>query len=228
MKKIVKPRAELASAVATEAAAVINSSIQQKGSCNIVLTGGGLGLEVLSRLHTVSIDWPKVTIVFSDERFVGLSDTDRNEFQALERLPELELANWLRYPKSDLDLEASAELFTNQLDGQLGKLTSGESKFDLVILGMGPDGHVASLFPGRLHPQNWIVSEDSSPKPPASRLSLSYRALCWAERVWFVAAGREKAQAADSAMKGSDLPAGRVKGLSETVWWIDQELSDEL
>lgn len=226
--KIVKARTELAAAIAAEVAAVIKSSITSKGSCRIVLTGGGLGLEVLSSLRLAAIDWQKVTVIFSDERFVGLSDKDRNEFKALERLPELEQANFLRYPDTKTDLDTAAELFNSKVEAVFVGLTSENTTFDLVILGMGPDGHVASLFPGKSYPSQWIVAEADSPKPPSERLSLSYEALGKAERVWFVASGKEKALAAKSAMISSDLPAGRVKGRSETVWWIDQELSDEL
>lgn len=226
--KIVKSRTELAAAIAAEATAVIKSSIASKGSCRIVLTGGGLGLEVLNSLRLAAIDWQKVTVIFSDERFVGLSDKDRNEYQALERLPELEQANFLRYPNTSANLDSAAALFNRQVEQEFGSLTSDNTTFDLVILGMGPDGHVASLFPGKIHPSKWIVAEADSPKPPSERLSLSYQALGNAERVWFVASGKEKALAAKSAMISSELPAGRVKGMLETAWWIDQELNDEL
>lgn len=227
MKRVINSRSELASAIAGEALGVIRESIASNGSCRLVLTGGGLGMEVLAELSALPIDWPKVTILFSDERFVGVTHPDRNESQALERLPQLLDANWLRYPDTSSDLESSADEFSNELERVFGTLDSSQPIFDLVLLGMGPDGHVASLFPGRLHAKQWIVTEDSSPKPPSMRLSLSYQALCRAQRVWFLVAGRDKADATTSAMKNSDLPAGRVRGISETIWWIDQELSDE-
>lgn len=228
MKTIIKPRSELASAIAEAAVRVISASIEESGKCRLVITGGGLGMEVLSSLASAQIDWAKVTVILSDERFVGLNDNDRNEFQALERMPQLANTQWMRYPDSKTDLETSTEKFNVEVSTVFGDIDSSDPSFDLVLLGMGPDGHVASLFPGRLHAKQWIVSEDSSPKPPSSRMSLSYQALCKGERVWFMASGKEKAQAASSAMTESDLPAGRVRGRSETIWWIDQALSDEL
>ena len=228
MIKIVKARTELAAAIAAEVAVVIESSIASKDSCRLVLTGGGLGLEVLGHLHLIEIDWQKISVIFSDERFVGISDKDRNEYQALEQLPELKQAKFLRYPDANTDLDTAADLFNRQVEAEFGDLTSDFPAFDLVILGMGPDGHVASLFPGKNHPSTWIVAEADSPKPPSERLSLSYEALGNAERVWFVASGKEKAPAVKSAMITAELPAGRLKGVSETVWWIDQELNDEL
>lgn len=228
MKTIIKPKSELAGAIADAAASVITQTIKESGRCRLVLTGGGIGMEVLACLSSSEINWPKVTIVFSDERFVGPRDAERNEYQALERLPHLIHADWLRYPDSSSDLDASTEQFNGEIARVFGAIHDSSPAFDLVLLGMGPDGHVASLFPGRLHPKQWIVSEDSSHKPPSSRMSLSYEALCKGERVWFIASGKEKAPAAKSAMTNSDLPAGRVRGKTETVWWIDQELSDEL
>lgn len=228
MKTIIKPKSELAKAISGAAANVIRQSIDESGRCRLVLTGGGLGMEVLASLASSAINWPKVTVIFSDERFVGPKDADRNEYQALERLPHLKDADWLRYPDSSFDLITSTEHFNEEVASVFGAIDDGSLAFDLVLLGMGPDGHVASLFPGRLHSKNWIVEEDSSPKPPRSRMSLSYEALCKGERVWCIASGKEKAAAAKSAMTNSDLPAGRVRGKTETVWWIDQELSDEL
>jgi 6-phosphogluconolactonase len=228
LKTIIKPKSELAKAISAAAANVIRQSINESGRCRLVLTGGGLGMEVLASLASSEISWRKVTVIFSDERFVGPRDADRNEHRALERLPHLKDADWLRYPDSSFDLETSTEHFNEEVASVFGVIDEDSPTFDLVLLGMGPDGHVASLFPGRLHSKNWIVSEDSSPKPPISRMSLSYEALCKGERVWFIASGKEKAAAAKSAMTNSDLPAGRVRGKTETVWWIDQELSDEL
>jgi len=92
---------------------------------------------------------------------------------------------------------------------------------------MGPDGHIASLFPGVKHEDAWVVSEDNSPKPPSERLSFSYQALNNSERVWFLVAGAGKADALRSVYAGQ-LPASKVQGLSETRWYLDKEISDAL
>jgi 6-phosphogluconolactonase len=102
--------------------------------------------------------------------------------------------------------------------------------FDVLILGMGPDGHVASLFPGHQQQHNWIIAENDSPKPPAQRLSFSFEALNRARNVVFLASGNSKAEVARCAIKDSDcdLPAAKVKGLELTSWYVDQEISREL
>jgi 6-phosphogluconolactonase len=95
---------------------------------------------------------------------------------------------------------------------------------------MGPDGHVASLFPGHLHEVKWIVSEPESPKPPAERLSFSYQALNRSRTVFFLASGSAKAEVAKCAINDfdCDLPAAKVKGLELTRWYVDQEISRAL
>jgi 6-phosphogluconolactonase len=90
---------------------------------------------------------------------------------------------------------------------------------------MGPDGHVASLFPGAQHDFNWIVAESNSPKPPSMRLSFSYEALNRSSEVWFLVSGEAKADAVRCALSDScDLPAGQVRGLESTLWFMDMEL----
>ena len=96
---------------------------------------------------------------------------------------------------------------------------------------MGPDGHVASLFPGRdLASTNGItIIERDSPKPPAERLSFSFEALNRSQAVWFLVAGEEKAQAvADALTENSDLPAAKVEGTTQTIWFLDQAAASGL
>jgi 6-phosphogluconolactonase len=95
---------------------------------------------------------------------------------------------------------------------------------------MGPDGHVASLFPGHQHELGWIVSEQQSPKPPAERLSFSYQALNRSRAVFFLASGSAKAEVAKCAISDAecDLPAAKVRGLELTRWYVDQEISRAL
>jgi 6-phosphogluconolactonase len=112
---------------------------------------------------------------------------------------------------------------------RFGEVTDSNPVFDLAIVGFGPDGHVASLFPGRETGENWIVSESNSPKPPTERLSLSYKALNRASHMWFLAAGKPKAEVVRCALGGQcDLPLAKVSGQTSTVWYLDRELSDEL
>ncbi len=194
---------------------------------NVVLTGGGIGIEVVRQLGVSGISPSQLRVIFCDERFVPADSPDRNESQALQAWPELAKADLLAYPIPDDGLEQAAATFSQRLNKEFGTVNQDAEVFDLVLLGVGEDGHIASLFPGAQHPSNWIVSESSSPKPPTERLSLSYEALNRSKRVWFVTAGAQKANAVRRAVEGQ-VPASRVIGTQETIWWIDKTISDEL
>jgi len=190
----------------------------------VLITGGTLGIEFLRALGTKNLDLTNVTFIFGDERFVSLTAEDRNEAQGIHAWPALK-NHLIRYPDIDSDLSEACEAFNSQMEGLLGEIESEEPAFDLVILGMGPDGHIASLFPGSEHGSGWIVSESSSPKPPAERLSFSYQALNRGRQVWFLVSGEAKAEAVRCAISPDcSLPAGRVKGLEQTLWFVDREL----
>ncbi len=193
-------------------------------SMRVLLTGGTLGIQLLEELSRLDIELDGVQFYFGDERFVGLEDKDRNEAQGLAVWPEL-ARHIHRFPATNQDLDQARVLFDTQLTQDLGPLDAPGPCFDVVILGMGPDGHVASLFPGVQHEQSWIVAEHNSPKPPAMRLSFSYEALNRSGEVWFLVSGEAKADAVRCALTEScDLPAGKVKGLNSTLWFMDQEL----
>lgn len=230
MLKIVKPSTqELLQAFAGDFNRYASDVIKRKGHFELVLTGGTLGIKVLEELRKLDLPWAKVSFQFGDERFVGLSDSDRNEHQALAAWPELARLDLHRYPEAGADLESARRKLADDFESRFGTLSAVSPAFDLVILGMGPDGHVASLFPGHSYPQQWIVSESDSPKPPAERLSLSYQALNSSTEVWFLAAGSEKAEAVRCGMKDDcELPVAKVKGHSQTRWYLDSELSDAL
>jgi 6-phosphogluconolactonase len=190
----------------------------------VLLTGGTLGIQLLQELAELDLDTSSVSFYFGDERFVSLGDKDRNEAQGLAVWPEL--AHSLhRFPDTDLSLSEAQVFMNTQLEQDLGPIDGPGQTFDLVVLGMGPDGHIASLFPGRTHESAWIVSEDDSPKPPSERLSFSYEALNRSDEVWFLVSGEGKADAVRCALsQDCDLPAAGVKGLQSTLWFMDQEL----
>lgn len=213
------------SEVATHVAMELHSKITKDQTHKLVaLTGGTLGIEVIRELGRLVQGELPVTFVFGDERFVDLKDPDRNEHQGLEAWAGLE-KYLTRYPDNTVDLETARDKFARELESKFGPNPS----FDITILGMGPDGHIASLFPGHTREGRLVVAEPDSPKPPAQRLSLSFGALNNSKQVWFVASGVAKAEAVSCALgQDCELPVGRVKGQEATRWFIDSELSRAL
>ena len=228
MQLEVFPAAQQARLIAAEISKVITEALKRQPKFNLVLTGGTLGIAIAGALASEDVVWDRVRIWFGDERFVPLSDPDRNEAQALAVWPALAELNLVRFPAPPATLLEAANGFDAWFSQEFGSIGESDSVFDLVLLGMGPDGHVASLFPGHVHSKGWIVAEESSPKPPAQRLSLSYEALNRSRRVWFVVSGAAKREALRSALSLAELPAAKVKGMEETRWLVDEEVSDGL
>lgn len=212
--------------------------VQARGEVpHIGLTGGSIAdaihREVARRAADCSVDWSRVVIWWGDERFVPASSEERNALQAsaalLDLLP-LDPANVHEVPASDQvgSVEESAAAYSQTMRSQ------GDGSFSVLMLGVGPDGHIASLFPG--HPAldvsgHIAVAVHGSPKPPPLRVSLTFEAMERASAVWFLVSGAEKASAVADALAGGDrrdLPARGVVGTDETVWLIDEAAASEL
>ena len=225
-KKILEsPEALIAQAI-SDFAELVGELRKSKSELTVLLTGGTLGIEFIAALGETSVDLTNIHFIFGDERHVPRDHADRNEQQALVAFPGLQ-SNLIRYPEASEKLEDAKQAFSFELESLFGPIESPSRQIDLTILGMGPDGHIASLFPGVAHEDAWVVSEANSPKPPSERLSFSYQALNNSERVWFLVAGAGKADALRSVNAGQ-LPASKVQGLSETRWYLDKEISDAL
>jgi 6-phosphogluconolactonase len=208
----------------------------------IGLTGGSIAdalhREVARRAEDSSVDWSKVVFWWGDERFVASTSEDRNARQArtalLDQLlhadPPLDPAHVHEAPASDevTTVEESAAAYAATMRSQ------GAGFFEVLMLGVGPDGHIASLFPG--HPALEITDQiatavHDSPKPPPERVSLTFEAMDRAKAVWFLVSGAEKASAVAAALAGGDrreIPARGVVGTEETVWLIDAAAASEL
>jgi 6-phosphogluconolactonase len=230
--------AELAHLVADKFVVRARKVLERTGSFRVVLTGGGLGIDVLraiSQHPTVhELNWAGVTVFWGDERFVPASDPERNDLAARAALLDslgLERSQLVSFPASDgsLDLEdaaahARAAILEYGSDGQW-------PHFDLAFAGMGPDGHVLSVFPGSQHAQADapdIRAVWDSPKPPPQRLTMTIGLLNRSERVWMVVSGANKAAALGLALAGAsvaEVPAAGVRGLKSTKIFTDAELA---
>lgn len=199
----------------------------------IALTGGRIADRAYGRLaaegRNSAVDWSRVELWWGDERFVSADDDDRNAKQALDVLtPALPLDDSRIHPMpasdGNLSLDAAAEAYAAEL---------GETAFDICLLGMGPDGHVASIFPE--HPSSYeqgrVIAVRSSPKPPPERISLTLEVINASTEVWFLVSGEDKARAAKMALLGTgpvQVPAAGVSGRERTLWLIDRAAASEL
>ncbi len=211
------------------------------GIASVVLTGGGIGIAVLREVNAHPdrdiLDWRRVDVWFGDERYLPEGHPDRNDTQAQDALLDAVSLDPARVhllpapvgpgpgPGGD-DADAAAELYARELESVSG--TPGTAPhFDVCLLGLGPDGHVASLFPGRpsLDAKTLTIAEHESPKPPPVRISLTYAAINNAADVWLLASGAEKALAVRSRLTGAlpaEVPAVGVAGRERTVLWVDE------
>ena len=222
---------------ADEAARLVAERLaeQARAGGSIVLTGGSTPRRAYEIAAELEPDWSRVELWWGDERFVADGDGDRNDAQArealLDRVP-LDPRRVHPMPAADgptTDLDAAAESYAGQLREQ------GSGRFDVVLLGVGPDGHVASLFPGfpQLDVEDTVaVAVRDSPKPPPQRISLTFPALERSDEVWFMAAGDEKADAVRRALipgtDPHDVPAARPRGVRRTLWLLHEAAASGL
>jgi 6-phosphogluconolactonase len=230
-------RDNLVHRVANDFLDVVGEATSESERVDIVLTGGTVGIDVLREVSTLpevdQIDWSKVRIWWGDERFVPDGDSDRNELQAREALLHslpLSPGHIHPFPADDgQPLESALSKFRKEFEKEF----NGAPVFALVVNGMGPDGHVASLFPGldQGEADDFVIAIDDSPKPPAKRLSLTFRALNASEHVWIIAAGSDKAAAIAQVMTlepTEECPATLLKGHKSTRVYVDALAASEL
>ena len=231
----------LAEAVAARLINRLADAQARGGGASLVLTGGRIAAKIYAEVLGSGIkdivDWSRVDFWWGDERFLPEGHPERNETQARQSLLDgLTVDPDRVHPIPGTDSvgtpEEAAAVYSAELDAAADG--HGLPTFDLVLLGIGEDGHVASLFPGNpaLEADGApAVGVRDSPKPPPERVSLTMPALNSATAVWIVASGTGKAEAVDrvlSAAAGSGLPAGRVEAREHTRWLIDAEAASGL
>ncbi len=225
------------------------------GEATVVLTGGTMGIGSLKAVAespaAPAVDWSKVNFWWGDERFLHADDAERNARQAHEALlsriavdparvhipgsaddfesPEEAAADYARRLAVAAAAEHAADMSDDrpELPGRLPRL-------DIVLLGVGPDAHVASLFPeqaGIREKELTVVGVRNSPKPPPGRVSLTLPAINTASEVWMVVAGEDKAGAVGLALAGANpvqVPAAGPRGRHETLWLIDENAASRV
>jgi 6-phosphogluconolactonase len=249
----VEPTAEaLAGRAGGEACVALAAAQRARGEAQLVITGGGILEHVLAAIADVpqheTVDWARVHVWWGDERYVPSGSDDRNDRPAaaklIDRLP-FDPAKVHRMPASDAGfargsgqdsdgLDAAADSYAAELaaaapDG------AAVPAFDVVLLGLGPDGHCCSLFPN--HPgtkvlDKAVIGVRESPKPPPERLSLTFPTLDAAREVWFIASGEGKADAVAAALapgaNREQVPSSGPRGTDGTRWLLDEAAAGKL
>ncbi|MGH3951069.1 MAG: 6-phosphogluconolactonase, partial [Pseudonocardiaceae bacterium] len=216
------------------------------GSASLVLTGGGTGIAVLSELRRSpardAIDWAQLHVYWGDERFVTTDDGERNERQAREALLDhvpVDPAKIHPMAASDGefgdDPDAAAAAYAGVLADQAREEHHVDvPAFDILLLGMGGEGHTASIFPESpavYEAERTVVPVRNCPKPPPTRLSLTLPAIRRAKEVWMLTAGEGKAAAVALAFSGAgevQIPVAGARGQVRSRWLLDRAAASKL
>lgn len=197
---------QLAEAATEAILATAQQAISQTGRFKIVLAGGSTPNLIYQLLSQAQADWDKWWIFWGDERCLPVDDAERNSFVAMQLwLEKVAIPSAQIFP---IPAEKGAALAAVDYQAVIAE----QLPFDLVLLGMGEDGHTASLFPGHQHKtEERVHAVYNSPKPPAERVSLSANVLSNAEQVLFLISGAGKQEAFRQWQQGADLPVAQIK-----------------
>lgn len=217
----------LARAVAERLLRSLAELQHDKEVVHLCLTGGRIANRIYADFADLvpasDLDPTRLHLWWGDERFLETGDPDRNALQALAvlaRTLHLESSQTHSMPASTgkADPGDSAFAYAEEL---------GDTRFDICLLGMGRDGHVASIFPD--HPsfdstKALAIGVTDAPKPPSERISLTFNALNRSDQVWLLVSGADKARAVARALEGDQtVPAGHLHGRDATLWFLDEE-----
>jgi 6-phosphogluconolactonase len=188
-----------------------------RGLFRLVLAGGSTPRRCYELLAKAEADWSRWAVYFGDERCLPPSHPQRNSRMAAEA--------WLDHvpiPAAHIH-PIPAELGAEEAARRYAVVVENAVPFDLVLLGMGEDGHTASLFPGQEHdPREWVHAVHGAPKPPPDRVSLSVRALSAAREAHVLVTGRGKCAAVARWRAGADLPVARIRSHTGLDVWLDR------
>jgi len=226
---------ELISSLADFVVKAQKDSIDKKGRFTIALSGGSLPVMLRGLLGHPGVKWNKWQVFYVDERVVPLDHPDSNHRACTEALGLQHMMPPENIHTIDVsllnDLEELSDAYEKDLIREFAQKDSARFPvFDLILLGMGPDGHTASLFPGHelLNEEDrWVAYVEDSPKPPPRRITFTYPVINHAARVAFVAAGAAKAPILKSVLDHPEngLPAARVRPVypGHLYWFVDDD-----
>ena len=233
----------LAAAAAARLITKLVDAQAARGSASLVLTGGRTGNAVMAHVRDSpardAVDWSRVDFYWGDERFLPSGHADRNETQAREALLDhipLDPSRVHVMEPSDGrfgdDPDAAALDYAQVLISQVPG--SPVPAFDVLLLGVGEEGHTASIFPDSpaVHEESLtVVAVRDCPKPPPTRVSLTLPAIRRADEVWLMTTGEAKADPVAQALAGAsevDIPAAGARGVNRTLWLLDSSAAAKL
>lgn len=241
---VVRDAAVLAEAVAARLVTRLVDAQAERGSASVVLTGGGIGTAVLEALRgspaRAAVDWPRLDVWWGDERFLPAGSPDRNDLQARTALldhVDVDPARVHPMPAAggafgdDADEAAAAYA---ELLASAAPHGRGVPLFDVLLLGMGADGHTASVFPEApaVHDARPVLAVHGAPKPPPTRITLGPSVLAGGAReCWVLVSGEEKAPMVATALSGAgplQVPVAGARGRTSTLWLLDEAAASRL
>jgi 6-phosphogluconolactonase len=194
------------------------SAISNRGKFKLVLAGGTTPEKVYQLLAASGADWANWYIYYGDERCLPADHPDRNS-----ALASGALLNNVAIPESHIftiPAEIGPELAADRYKIAVAKAGT----FDMVLLGVGEDGHTASLFPGHQHPENELTHPVyNSPKPPSERVSISAKALSNAREVIFLVTGANKQEIVKQWRSGENLPVATIVPENPVDIYVDSD-----
>ncbi|GAB3293437.1 6-phosphogluconolactonase [Parasphingorhabdus pacifica] len=238
--------AELAASAAARLITRLVDAQVEHGEASVVLTGGRAGISVLDQIRLSPardvVRWSKVNVYWGDERFLPAGDAERNETQARAALLDhVDIDPARVHPMAPSggrfgdDAEAAAAHYAQVLAATAERATDVPvPRFDVLMLGVGEEGHTASLFPDTPYVREFdrmVVGVHDCPKPPPTRISLTLPAIRAAAEVWLMTTGAAKAGPVAAALGGADpaeIPASGARGRDRTLWLLDEEAARDL
>ncbi len=215
-----------ATEVAARAAQMIANEIEVSDGLLLGLAGGSTPKATYTMLADMPINWRGVTTWMTDERWVAPTEPDSNQLMVRE---SLHTRGRIRFLAPNTRLE-SPDAAAARMARSLGCISNAPHQRMVTLLGLGDDGHTASLFPGtdalsvddQSYVANWVAQHDTW------RLTASYRALAMSDIVVFLVAGEGKADAVAKIANGGDLPAGSVRAKDRVIWLLDEAAASSL
>jgi len=238
--------AALAQATAARLIVRLIDAQNHRGTASVVLTGGTIGIAMLEQVRATvardAVDWGQVEFYWGDERFLPPGDPERNETQARAALLDhirVDPAKVFPMGADNGTGPAGAEAAAAEYAQLLRQAARPEDhgpvpSFDVMLLGIGPEGHTASIFPHSpavYETERSVVAVHGCPKPPPTRVSLTLPAIRQSAEVWIVATGESKAAAVAMALSGAGevaLPVAGARGRRRTRWLVDRAAAAKL